>query len=380
MKQSQYLIDLNSATENVYASIEFDPAQANLVLAFAERTTLDVLKPYAQIKQKFPNAAIILSSASGQISNSKLVEEQVVVTAIQFEHTPIKSIEIQVDTTSSASYLGQRVQNELMRTDLTALFVISEGSLVNGTDLVEELRVETNHQIPIFGGIAGDGYLFEKTIVGLNRDAVPNTIVIVGFYGNRVHFGFGSEGGWSDFGPEREVTMSVKNKVFKIGDRFALDIYKEYLGKYADELPGSSLYFPLSMRESPDTEPVVRTILSIDEEEKSMTFAGNLPEGSLVKFMKSNSDKLIDASFNAASNTVHEEQAYSKIALLISCVGRKIVLGDRVEEEIEAVREVLGKNALLFGFYSYGEITPNIKQVGCDLQNQTMTITTLFES
>jgi hypothetical protein len=134
------------------------------------------------------------------------------------------------------------------------------------------------------------------------------------------------------------------------------------------------------MRESPDTEPVVRTILSIDEEEKSMTFAGNLPEGSLVKFMKSNSDKLIDASFNAASNTVHEEQAYSKIALLISCVGRKIVLGDRVEEEIEAVREVLGKNALLFGFYSYGEITPNIKQVGCDLQNQTMTITTLFES
>ncbi|MFY8214133.1 MAG: FIST signal transduction protein [Flavobacterium sp.] len=380
MKQSQYLINLNSTTENVYASVEFDPAQANLVLAFAERTTLDTLKPYAQLKQKFPNASILISSASGQMTNNKLVEEQVVVTAIQFEHTPIKTIEIQVDTTSSASYLGKRVQNELMQADLTALLVISEGSHVNGTDLVDELKVETNHQIPIFGGIAGDGYLFEKTIVGLNRDAVPNTIVIVGFYGNRLQFGFGSEGGWSDFGPEREVTLSDKNKVFKIGDRYALDIYKEYLGKYAEELPGSSLYFPLSMKESPDAEPVVRTILSIDEEEKSMTFAGNLPMGSLVKFMKSNSDKLIDASYNAASNTLLDGQNYTKIALLISCVGRKIVLGDRVEEEIEAVREVLGKDVLLFGFYSYGEITPNTKKVGCDLQNQTMTITTLFES
>ena len=380
MKQCQYLIDLNSTIENLYSSVEFKAEQADLVLAFGERTTLDTLKPYAQLKQKFPNAAIILSSASGQISNSKLVEEQIVVTAIQFEHTPIKSIEIQVDPTHAKNYLGERVKNELVTNELTALLVLSEGSFVNGTDLIEELKAETNHQVPIFGGIAGDGYLFEKTIVGLNRDAVANTIVIVGFYGNRLQFGFGSEGGWSDFGPEREVTMSAKNKVFKIGDRYALDIYKEYLGKYAEELPGSSLYFPLSMKESPDSEPVVRTILSIDEEEKSMTFAGNLPEGSLVKFMKSNSDKLIDASYKAATNSVHEEQDYSKIALLISCVGRKIVLGDRVEEEIEAVREVLGKEVLLFGFYSYGEITPNTKKVGCDLQNQTMTITTLFES
>lgn len=355
MKQCQYLIDLNSTTEDLFSSAEFKADQANLVLAFAERTTLETLNPYAQLKQKFPNASIVISSASGQISNSKLVEEQVVVTAIQFEHTPIKAIEIEVDPTHAKSYLGKRVQNELVTSDLTALLVLSEGSFVNGTDLIEELKAETSYTIPIFGGIAGDGYLFEKTLVGLDRDAVANTIVVVGFYGSRLQFGFGSEGGWSDFGPEREVTLSTKNKVFKIGDRYALDIYKEYLGKYAEELPGSSLYFPLSMKESPDAEPVVRTILSIDEEEKSMTFAGNLPEGALVKFMKGNSDKLIDASYKAASNTVVDTHDYTKIALLISCVGRKIVLGDRVEEEIEAVREVLGKKVMLFGF------TPTVK-------------------
>ncbi|MFM2265308.1 MAG: hypothetical protein RLZ77_728 [Bacteroidota bacterium] len=380
MKQYQYSIDLNSATEELYSSTEFQSEKANLVLAFAERTTLDTVQPYAQLRQKFPTASVVISSSSGQISNCKLVEEKVVVTAIQFDHTPTKAIEIQVNPNEAKNYLGERVKNELVTPELTALLVLSEGSFVNGTDLIEELRAETNHQIPIFGGIAGDGYLFEKTVVGLNRDPAPNTIVIVGFYGNRIQFGFGSEGGWSDFGPEREVTRSDKNKVFKIGDHYALDIYKEYLGKYADELPGSALYFPLSMKETPDSEPVVRTILSIDEQEKSMTFAGNLPEGALVKFMKGNSDKLIDASYHAATNSENDTHKKDSIALLISCVGRKIVLGDRVEEEIEAVREVLGKEVLLFGFYSYGEITPNTKKVGCDLQNQTMTITTLFES
>lgn len=376
MKQNQLIIDLDLQEEELFVSPNFSAAQTNLVLAFAERTTLDALQPYAHLKQKYPGASIIISSASGQISNCKLVEEKLVVTAIEFEKTPIKTIEIIVDPAHNTSYLNQRVKNELYSPDLTALLVLSEGSFVNGTDLIEELKAETVHNVPIFGGIAGDGYLFERTVVGLNHDAVDHSIVIVGFYGSHLQLGFGSEGGWTDFGPEREVTLSTKNKVFKIGDHYALDIYKEYLGKYAEELPGSALYFPLSMRETPESEPVVRTILSIDENEKSMTFAGNLPQGSLVKFMKGNSDKLIDASFHAATNA---EGQGSKMALLVSCVGRKIVLGDRIEEEIEAVREILGKDTMLFGFYSYGEITPSTKKVACDLHNQTMTITTFSE-
>ena len=379
MKQYQYILDDNYQEEELFISTNFQFEQANLVLAFAERITLESMNPFDALRQKFPQATIVISSSSGQISNCKLVENKLVVTAIQFEKTPIKALEILVDASHTENYLNQRVKNELYSPDLSAILVLSEGSLVNGTDLIEELKAETLQNVPIFGGIAGDGYLFEKTVVGLNHDAVANSIVLIGFYGTHLQFGFGSEGGWSDFGPEREVTLSTKNKVFKIGDRYALDIYKDYLGKYADELPGSSLYFPLSMKESPDAEPVVRTIFSIDDNEKSMTFAGNLPQGSLVKFMNCNSDKLIDASYKAASNTLRPNQEMNKMAMLISCVGRKIVLGDRVEEEIEAVRETLGKDVLLFGFYSYGEITPNTKKVGCDLHNQTMTITTLFE-
>jgi hypothetical protein len=227
--------------------------------------------------------------------------------------------------------------------------------------------------------MAGDEYSFEKTVVGLNADATSGKIVAIGFYGNHIHFGFGSEGGWGDFGPEREVTKSEKNVLYKIDNRFALDLYKEYLGKYADELPGSSLYFPLSMKETPNSESVVRTILAIDEENKSMTFAGNIPEGSFVRLMKGNTDKLIDASSKAALKTGVKPSNDTQLALLVSCVGRRIVLGDRVEEELEVVKEIFGDETILCGFYSYGEFSPNLDNVSCELHNQTMTVTILSE-
>ena len=174
------------------------------------------------------------------------------------------------------------------------------------------------------------------------------------------------------------MTLSEKNVLYKIGDRYALDIYKEYLGKYADELPSSALYFPLSMKESKDSSTVVRTILSIDEKTKSMTFAGNIPQGSFVRLMKGNFDKLIDASYSAASEAFSSHAKDPELALIVSCVGRKIVLGNRVEEEFEAVKEVSG-NTLLCGFYSYGEISPIKDHKFCELHNQTIAILTISE-
>jgi hypothetical protein len=167
--------------------------------------------------------------------------------------------------------------------------------------------------------------------------------------------------------------------LYTIGDKAALDIYKEYLGKYAEELPGAALLFPLSMRITEDDEPVVRTILSIDETNKSMTFAGDMPKGALVRFMKANLDRLIDASASAAQNSLEPFSKGAELAILVSCVGRKLVLGQRTDEEVEAAREVFGDKAIMTGFYSYGEISSHNPNARCELHNQTMTITTLSE-
>jgi hypothetical protein len=176
------------------------------------------------------------------------------------------------------------------------------------------------------------------------------------------------------------VTRCDKNILYEIDDKSALDLYKEYLGPYKNELPGSALLFPLSIKEPNCDERVVRTILSIDEDEKSMSFAGNLPVGSNVRFMKANFDRLIDGSsiaaqkaFTSLSNTQPE------LIILISCVGRKLILQDRTDEEVEAVRKIFGGRSPITGFYSYGEISPFNPLTRCELHNQTMTITTLCE-
>ena len=380
MKLQQIKVDENNNEIVLFTTDQFNSLNANLVIAFGERLFLEKTASYQKLKGLYPNANIVTCSTSGQISNNNLVQNNLVATAIAFEKTKIRTTEVDILLNPDIKLLGKKIKEDLLSDDLKSILVFSEGSFINGTELINELILQTRETVPIFGGLAGDEYNFEKTIVGLNSDASPGKIVAIGFYGDNIHFGFASEGGWSDFGPEREVTHSEKNILYKIGDRFALDLYKEYLGKYAEELPGSSLYFPLSMKENPLSEPVVRTILSIDEEKKSMTFAGDIPIGSKIRLMKGNFDKLIDASYKAAS-LIHKNQSNNpELALLVSCVGRKIVLGDRIEEEIEVVREVFGDNMLICGFYSYGEISPTLNKVACELHNQTMTITTIYES
>ena len=379
MEFQQLLFDGINKNQELITSKAFDPIETNLVLAFGQRTLLEKITPYSSINKLYPNADVIICSSSGQISNQCTVADEVVVTAINFDKTYIKTASIDILSNDSIADLGKIIKNTLLQDNLKSILILSEGTYINGTELINELIQQTEFKIPIYGGLAGDEFSFEKTIVGLNADASAGKIVVVGFYGEHIHFGYSTKGGWSDFGPEREVTVSDKNVLYKIGDRYALDLYKEYLGKYADELPGSSLYFPLSMKETENSPSVVRTILSIDEEKKSMTFAGNIPEGSFVRLLKGNIDKLIDASSTAALDIQKKTDQQNQLVFLISCVGRRIVLGDRVEEELEVVREVFGKNTLLCGFYSYGEISPMKNDFACDLHNQTMTITTIFE-
>lgn len=377
MKIQQIVIDKN--IEILSSDEGFNSENANLVLAFGERELLEYLMPYELLKSTYPNSQIVICSSAGQFSNNSIVVNKVVATAVAFEKTKIKLFEIDVIEIDGLLKLGERLESEILNSDLKSLLVLSEGTTVNGTELINKIISVTESKIPVFGGLAGDGEAFQKTLVGLNANASEGKIVIVGFYGNSIRFGFGSEGGWSDFGPEREVTKSEKNILYKIGDRHALDLYKEYLGQYSRDLPASALYFPLSMKENEKSEPVVRTILAINEEEKSMTFAGNIPQGSIIRLMKGNFDKLIDAAYYAGNNALQNQSNEPKLALIVSCVGRKIVLGNRIEEELELAKSTLGTSTTICGFYSYGEFSPTLNQISCELHNQTITITTLNE-
>jgi hypothetical protein len=205
-------------------------------------------------------------------------------------------------------------------------------------------------------------------------------VIAVGFYGERLRIGYASLGGWDPFGPERRITRSAGNVLYELDGRSALALYKLYLGDHAAKLPASGLLFPLSVRETAGAPGVVRTILAVDEETSTLTFAGDMPQGALAQLMKANFDRLIDGAVGAARTSYEAVGGSSPdLALLISCVGRKMVLKQRVEEEVEGVRDVLGERTVLAGFYSYGEISPFTPDARCELHNQTMTITTFAE-
>ncbi len=382
MQVRQYVIS-DQALQPTKPHATLRPEDAQLVLLMAERTHLEAHQPYLFVQAEFPNATIVTISTAGQIAGVQLFTNQVVLTAIQFTSPQTKIQTVQVSCANGEEEAAQNIHRLLPSDGLRAICLFSDGALVNGTELIDALssRLPTK-TLPIFGGLAGDGALFEKTLVGIGADVASGQIVAIGLYGDALELNFGTQGGWSEFGPERSITHAEKNVLYKIGDRPALDLYKEYLGKHASQLPSSALFFPLSMRsrETRESHPVVRTILSINEENKSMTFAGSMTEGSKVRLLMSSAEDLIDAASDAARQANPSGTDQTELALLVTCVGRKLVLGERTEEELEAVQAVFGSNTTIAGFYSYGEISPNIKGVqNCDLHNQTMTIATLSE-
>ena len=355
----------------------FDPDKAQLVLAFGDSAKIVLPEQLEYLRQSYPNAAIAFASTSGEIASNNVYDHSIVSLAIWFEKSTVKTIETDVREHNSSFEAGKFLRDAFPDKDLKSIFVLSDGTLVNGSELVKGLNHSEANEVLITGGLAGDADRFQQTFAGLNTIPQPGKIVAIGFYGEALQIGSGSLGGWDEF--ERVITGSDKNILHAIDHKNALELYKEYLGPFKNELPGSALLFPLSISGENQEQKLVRTILSIDEASGTMTFAGNMPVGSKVRLMKANLDKIIDASANVAKQILDKQDA-PEVAILISCVGRKLILRDRAYEEIVAARQIMGEDVIISGFYSYGEISPATDlTLACELHNQTMTITTFRE-
>ena len=351
-----------------------------VVLIFGSRQALSEKERLNDVRKKYPSAQLMGCSTSGEILGTSVLDDSLAVTAIHFEKSFVKSSFLEIDTPSDSYAAAEKLASSLLDETLRHVFILSDGLNVNGTELVRGFRKALPETISLTGGLAGDGSDFTTTCV-IDADGVPrsNRISAIGLYGSEWEIGCGSFGGWDSFGIDRKITRSKENVLFEIDGTPALELYKSFLGEKASELPGSGLLFPLSLRTESDQMPVVRTILAVNEEDQSITFAGDMPNGGFVKFMKANIDRLINGAIKAAEISMQSESRSPELAILISCVGRKLVLKQLVEEEVEAARDILGKDTVITGFYSYGEISPFSNGAQCELHNQTMTITTFSE-
>jgi hypothetical protein len=358
-----------------------DNFKPQLVFVFGSRKVLSDSELIKEIQTRYPLSQIIGCSTSGEIIGTEVNDDSLAVTAILFEKTMLQFSFLEVEDSIDSFKIASQLVSPLINNSLRHLLVLSDGLNVNGSELVRGFRDILPDSVSLTGGLAGDGPDFIETFV-FDEKGFPQTklIAAIGFYGDSIQVGYGSFGGWDSFGIDRKITKSEENVLYEIDGTPALELYKSFLGDKASELPASGLLFPLSLRTEYDQIPVVRTILSINEMEQSITFAGDMTEGAYVKFMKANVDRLINGSIKAAQTSIENNHDISpEFALLISCVGRKLVLKQLVEEEVEAASQILGKETVITGFYSYGEISPFSSGAQCELHNQTMTITTFSE-
>lgn len=363
--------------------------QPHLVLVFASLEAMQALDA-DRIRALIPQAQWVGCSTAGEISSQGVYDGSIVLTALQFDQPAFRVASVALAGMADSQAAGQRLATCLAHPDLRHVLVLGQGADINGSALVDGLTGTLGSAVVVSGGLAGDGGRFTGARVWGPDGISATSVVGIGFDGPGWHIGHGSMGGWQRFGPVRTVTRSEGNVLYELDGERALDIYKRYLGDYAAQLPASGLLFPWSVLGSDaQAEGITRTLLGISEADGSLIMAGDIPQGGKLQLMHASVDALVDAAEQAAETAAHTaSQAVAAnppstpdqaLALLVSCVGRKLVMGARVDEEVEAVGQMLGQHTTLAGFYSNGEISPHIHSTNCKLHNQTMTITLLSE-
>lgn len=352
---------------------------ANWVLVFGSVNRFNERGFAKTLRKRYPEAHIIGCTTSGEITSDGVYDDSVHITAMKWERSTLRFISKPVNSMEQSHALGAQIAGELRMDDLKGVFVLSDGLNVNGSELVQGLQ-EVLPNVPITGGLAGDDAQFSKTLL-LNDDKISDRVVVaVGIYGNDAIVTSGALGGWKPYGPPRQITRSNKNVVYELDSKPALPLYKMYIGYYANELPASGLNFPFAIMDEKNVN-VIRTLLSVNEKENSLTFAGNINQGSTVRFLKSDHDSLVMGASEAARQILQKDVNINDkaLAICVSCVGRKLVMESQVADEVFAVQRLLGLQTGITGFYSNGEICSGEDDSHSQLHNQTMTIAYLSE-
>lgn len=356
----------------------------DLVFYFATREALASGARYRELRAMFPDASLLGCSTGGQIRGCDVSDEEIAAVAMGFDATRLKLVSYTVSDIIQSRACGEEIGRSLVADDLAGIFVLSDGLRVNGARLVAGISSIIGRDIPLTGGLAGDGAAFVETLVGANGEPRPGVVGAVGFYGPAIRIGHGSAGGWDPFGPRRRVTQAQGNILLALDGQPALDLYERYLGEEDIKgLPGTALLFPLIIQdpERPDHE-VIRTIVGINRDDRSLIFAGDVPEGWMARLMRGNFDHLAAGAAEAARQAdagLGRDLHGDAVSVLVSCIGRRLLLGQRITDEVEAAVDKLRAQTRL-GFFSYGEISPHAVSGRCELHNQTMTVTALSEA
>ncbi|MDP0491358.1 MAG: FIST N-terminal domain-containing protein [Verrucomicrobiota bacterium JB023] len=352
-----------------------------LALVFAPREWMSDPAFRKRIRESLPGGARVAGcSTSGEIHADGTHEESAVVTFIDFDSTEVELVVKDGSRAQGPDQFGEEMGEAILAKvpKPASVIVFSDGLGLNGTNLVHGLFTILAPHCPFSGGMAADGETFETTLVLVDDEVFAGSVLAVVLKGDRLKTSTASVSGWRPFGTFREVTDSEDNCLRSLDGETALKVYSSYLGPDAADLPASGAIYPLEVHPRDGSPPVIRGLLTLDREAESLTFAGDIPQGSIVRLMNASYDQLVDGAAEAARIAASHVPS-AELALVVSCVGRKLALGSYSDLEVEAVKEMLPARTLLTGFHSYGEIGYDRKVSRIQHHNQTMTVTLFRE-
>jgi len=319
--------------------------------------------------KQLPQARIIGSTTDGEIFEDKVLTESIIISISSFEKTKIKIAGFEVEDISRSYESGLKIADELLENDSKVFILFGDGLNVNGEDFLNGVN-EIAKNVVVAGGLAGDNATFTMTYLFIQDKIIYNGVVGVSLNSQDLNVFNSYSFAWEEIGREFIVEKSKKNVVYKISGMTPNELYKKYLGEdIAKKLPNIGIEFPLIITDNKELRKA-RAVLAKNDD-GSLIFAGNINEGSKVKFGIGNSSVILKDSQNLT-----KVLAKSNVEgmFIYSCMARRRFLESQANIDVK----YFSKIAYVSGFFTYGEFYT--KDNKFNLLNETLTILALSES
>ena len=278
-----------------------------LVLAFGASELADDPAPFNDLAAAFPDAVLLGCSTSGEIAGTQVHDASISVAVARFEHTALRRAVTEVrESQPIPGDAGARLAGSCRRRACARCSCSATACGVNGTPLVDGLTQNLPPGVAISGGLAGDGSRFVRTWVLDGGEPAQQRICAVGFYGRAP-----ARRPWLR---RRLVGLRSRAAHHPLRGQRAVRAGRQAGAGPVQDLPGRSRGRParhgaavsaVGAARGRRGEPLVRTILGIDEQRRSLTFAGDMPQGGMARLMRANNDRLIESAGQAVAQAAH---------------------------------------------------------------------------
>ena len=228
-------------------------------------------------------------------------------------------------------------------------------SSVIGEPILRAIEAVTGKDVVIWGGRAGDDFIFDETVVFTNGQTTRRGILLLVLNGDKILVKGQSASGLMPVGTIKTITRVVGDWMMEIDNQPATDMVLKYLGLKLTQAEAETynpgvIVFSLLRDQG---EPVLRSSGVFNWKDKSILIASGINEGDKIRFTLPPDFEIVEEVKRNAEKMKEEKMPDVDALLMFSCAGRLGQLGPLISDEIDGIRNVF--NVPMAGFFAYGE-------------------------